>query len=93
MTEHAAQPPACPVGDSVTDSSRAGLVMMLIEFDALGRSVGTSWDVTDPAMAAHLRHLSTHLGEPLTSATDEQARDGLRTSDSMLANWPQAWPS
>lgn len=46
-----------------------GLVFMLIEFDEQGESVGRSWPVEDPGMAAHLLHLASHLGEPMTDAS------------------------
>lgn len=46
-----------------------GLVFMLIEFDEHGGSVGRSWPVDDPALAAHLWHLASHLGDPMTDAS------------------------
>lgn len=54
------------------DLAPGQLVLMLIEFDDEGHSAGRSWPVDDPGMAAHLRHLATHLGEPITDATDAE---------------------
>lgn len=61
----------CPQGDpdGTDDKAPAGLVVMLIDFDDDGNSVGRSWTVDDAEMAAHLRHLATHLGEPMTDAS------------------------
>jgi hypothetical protein len=50
----------------------AGMVMMLIDFAPDGTSHGTSWAVDDPVLAAHLHHLSSHMGEPMTSAGNEE---------------------
>jgi hypothetical protein len=58
--------PGSPAQD---EPAPAGLVLMLIEFDEHGESVGRSWPVDDPGMAAHLRHLAGHLGDPMTDAS------------------------
>lgn len=66
---------ACPQDDpdgtdGTDDKAPAGLVVILIDFDDDGNSVGRSWTVDDARMAAHLRHIATHLGEPMTDASN-----------------------
>ncbi len=48
------------------------LILMLIEFDGQGGSVGRSWEVEDPETAARLRHIASNLGEPMTDASNTE---------------------
>lgn len=59
----------CPAAEG-DQPDITGMVFMLIDFDSEGNSVGRSWAVDDPMLGAHLRHLTTHLGAPLTDATN-----------------------
>lgn len=56
-------------GDTSVDTD---LVVMLIEFDEDGNSVGKSWHVVDPVLKEYFRHLSTHLGDPMTESTGDE---------------------
>lgn len=85
LPRHTSASATAPCPSTLDDGDCVGegeaLVMMLIEFDDVNRrTLGKSWVVEDPAMRTHLRHLTTHLGEPMLQADQNDALQGARVA-------------